>query len=301
MFLTATLWAQPAIKVNHQKIISPNALYLISPCWSPDGLHIAAAGGNYGSIWLYTVATGQWRKLIEENGVGWEFDWSPDGKKIAFRSNMLAGRRKQTTIKIADIASGHAEQLIDYTRNISSPKWVTQDMVAFLIENRMVSFSASLKKQTSPATVPMGKNVCFISGDALMMLKNGQGTKTETPLGGMTFNASFSPDGSRLLFEKTGGKIYWQRVSDDSLKFIANGEMPAWSPDGKWIAYANPKDDGHQFISSDIFACDAGGERHFQLTDTADELEMHPYWSPDGRAIACDSEGKIILLNLETE
>jgi len=35
-------------------------------------------------MWLYTVETETWKMLVKENGVGWDFDWSPDSRKNRF-------------------------------------------------------------------------------------------------------------------------------------------------------------------------------------------------------------------------
>ncbi len=82
-------FAQIPVRVVSTKVISSTEQYLIAPKWSPNGNYIAAAGQNYGSIWLYTVGTQTWKKLVEENGAGWDFDWSPDSKKLPFAPTLL--------------------------------------------------------------------------------------------------------------------------------------------------------------------------------------------------------------------
>ena len=55
---------------------------------------------------------------------------------------------------------------------------------------------------------------------------------------------------------------------------------PAWSPDGKQIAFASNPDG-----NSDIYIMDANGTNLTQIThNDADDLE--PAWSPDGKQIA---------------
>ena len=59
---------------------------------------------------------------------------------------------------------------------------------------------------------------------------------------------------------------------------------PAWSPDGKQIAYYSEV--GGK--PADLFVMDADGSKSRQLTKT-DEAEGYPAWSPDGREIAFES------------
>ena len=295
------LFAETPFKVKEVKVISPDDGYLIAPKWSPNGYFIAAAGDRYGSIWLYSVKTGMWKKLIEENGSGWDFDWSPDSKKITFRVNIFKDKRKKTTIKYIDVIANEIEGISDYGKDFSTPKWITSEIFAYLHKGKYKSFSIINKTFIEPERRLKQKNICLFSNKGIYVRKSNQKLKLLKPLKGKTFNVSFSPDGSKILFEKPGGKIYTLQERTNKIKFIAEGEMPAWSPDGNYIVYANPKDDGHNIISSDIFICDADGQNSQQITQTEEELEMRPHWSPDGKKIVCDSKGKIMLIILEIE
>ncbi|MBN1813487.1 MAG: PD40 domain-containing protein [Anaerolineae bacterium] len=58
---------------------------------------------------------------------------------------------------------------------------------------------------------------------------------------------------------------------------------PAWSPDGKWLAFsANSQGSG----VSDIYRMSAAGDDLTQLTDTEAGYNDYPSWSPDGEQIA---------------
>jgi Tol biopolymer transport system component len=58
---------------------------------------------------------------------------------------------------------------------------------------------------------------------------------------------------------------------------------PAWSPDGREIAFSR----GKSFSSSrGVWVMDADGGRPRKLTHTAESLDGAPTWSPDGARIA---------------
>ncbi|MCI0625796.1 MAG: DPP IV N-terminal domain-containing protein [Acidobacteria bacterium] len=68
-------------------------------------------------------------------------------------------------------------------------------------------------------------------------------------------------------------------TNDSGSEFSRNG-MPAWSPDGKKIAYAHFRTDGVVRIK----VMDADGSNTVTLTTTG--VSMSPSWSPDGKTIA---------------
>jgi Tol biopolymer transport system component len=61
-------------------------------------------------------------------------------------------------------------------------------------------------------------------------------------------------------------------------------DEPAWSPDGKKIAFVRTSSNG----AHDIWVMDMGGANQLNLTRSpgADDRNWHPHWSPDGSKIA---------------
>src|SRR5581483_9695179 len=64
---------------------------------------------------------------------------------------------------------------------------------------------------------------------------------------------------------------------------------PAWSPDGKWIAYQSDYDGDEQW---DIFLASPKTGKVVNLTQTREIAEENPTWSPDGRYLAYEVKPK---------
>lgn len=83
----------------------------------------------------------------------------------------------------------------------------------------------------------------------------------------------------KLVFqERSGGAIYVINADGAGLRRVASGLDPAWSPDGRQIAYSRWDEPRGLFVVS----LDGSPEQRL----VGENLIKSPTWSPDGRAIA---------------
>jgi hypothetical protein len=86
--------------------------------------------------------------------------------------------------------------------------------------------------------------------------------------------------------EVAGGDVFvWERNGRVRL-FARSGHSPAWSPDGKRLAYVR---------QGQLWVADADGSHRARISDRADAVD----WSPDGRRLVVEREGALVLLRAD--
>jgi Tol biopolymer transport system component len=90
--------------------------------------------------------------------------------------------------------------------------------------------------------------------------------------------------------EAAGGGVYL--IGRRGARLLARaGLEPAWSPDGRRVAYVAPGSGG----ASDVFVKDADGTHRGRITRTDGVYEASPSWSPDGLRLAFERDGTIVV------
>ncbi|HEX8687039.1 MAG TPA: S41 family peptidase, partial [Pyrinomonadaceae bacterium] len=96
---------------------------------------------------------------------------------------------------------------------------------------------------------------------------------------------AWSPDSTQIAYPASDGKLRALGVADGQTRELSTSRYgsigpPAWSPDGKWVAYAKPD----VSRTTDIYLVPAGGGEEKKVTFDSFS-DANPRFSPDGRKL----------------
>lgn len=195
------------------------------PRFSPDGKRVAVAtvGGGSSDIWVYDLANKTRLRLTPTDSVSETFpEWTPDGKRVMYRSSPGSGRPSSLIWQSAD-GSGPPEVLLQPAPKQGTPVGV------FTPDGRGLVF----RRAQSPTTASLWYRQ--LGGDTTSRLLLNVGT------GGLAI--SISPNGHWLAYssdESGAEEVYVTAFPTPGARWpisTGGGTEPLWSRDGKAIYY----------------------------------------------------------------
>ena len=261
------------------------------PRWSPDGKWIGFLSGRgdeneNDQLWVMSSSGGEAEKLTEQKGSIDDFAWSPDSKRMVLvikdpDPRDPAGKEKEKkTVPPLVIDRFQFKQDIE---GYLTDRW-SHLYLLDLASRKVEPLTSGKHDDVLPAWAPDGKEIAFVSkrGDDPDRTENWDIYAVAAQPGGKERQLTTAPEAD--------AHPDWQSA-------------PAWSSDGKSIAYihgGDPKKISYA-VHSLAVAPAAGGEPR-NLTATLDRNVVQPWWSADSSSVTgiIEDDGAEVLARFAT-
>lgn len=249
------------------------------PQLSPDGQRVTYTvqtvslkdDKNETRIWMVPTSGGEARPLTAEGVSSSHARWSPDGKSIAFLSAREEGK---TQVWLLNLRGGEAERLTNNPQDVEDFVWSPDSRRLALV-----------LRDPSPEELEAAKEHKEKDGDSK------EKKKAKKPW--VIDRLQFKRDEVGYL-DRRRTHLYSFELASKTLVQITSGDYddsePAWSPDGKSLAFSsnrsNPDPDATYDSNIWVAAADNTDKgAHLTQVTTNPGADTTPAWSPDGKWI----------------
>jgi dipeptidyl aminopeptidase/acylaminoacyl peptidase len=299
---------------------------------------------NLSRIWMVAAHGGEAIPLTSEEVSSSSPRWSPDGKYLAFLSDR---KDDNTDVWLLDRRGGEAQRLTETVQGVDSYAWspdskrlvlVMQDPSPEELEDAAAKKCEDTgkeckNKKTAKKGRPWVIDRYVFKEDEIGYLDRRRkhlyvfdlATKSLTQITSGDFDdahPAWSPDGKSIAFDSNRSTPDPDRNTDSNIWVVAaenkdkgahltqvtnnpgEDNTPAWSPDGKSIAYITQLDPKFYIYATNHLALSpAGGGEAKVLTKTFDRMASAPHFSPDGRSLyfIADDDGTQILCKVPVQ
>src|ERR1051325_11347171 len=223
-------------------------------------------------IWMIPAGGGDAIPMTAEGNSSSHPRWSPDGKYLAFLSERNEGK---TQVWLLDRRGGEAQKLTETIQDVDDFAWAPDSKRLVLV---LKDPSADEKDEAE------AKKKCDPDD------KDGKAKKEDhKPRAIVVDRYRFKEDEVGYL-DRRRNHLYVFDVASKSITQITSGdyddEGPAWSPDGKWIAYVTQTDPKlYIYGTHHIGISPASGGAAKVLTKSFDRMASVARFSPDSKSI----------------
>jgi Tol biopolymer transport system component len=277
------------------------------PAWSPDG-RMLCYDDEY-DLWLVPSAGGKARRLTADHGSDHAPAWSGDGRSIYFSS----WREGTQALWRIDLGGGKIERVTLGTGPEGQPSIARRSgrlAYSTLVERRGIAIldrrtGASTRQSTmweeaAPAFGPDARALYFTSNrqghfdlwaQPLMEGHPEGEPRRLTDQAGSVGTIAVSPDGRFVAYHRVlaGQRDIWIVPARGGLPVNVTGDpavdvQPAWSPDGRRLAFVSDRDGGFHLWLVEVEEGRVSGPP-VRITSGASG-DYLPAWSADGRYLA---------------
>ncbi len=259
--------------------------------WSPDGRSIAFISTRTGSMQVFVMAvddtgkTGEPRQLTTLSGDVDNIVWAPDGQSLAFISEVYPSCKDEPCNAARD--KEHAESTIH-------PRVYDR-----LLYRHWTSWSEGKRNHVFVVPTSGGTPRDLLAGADY----DSPPREREGP-----HPIAFAPDSRTICFTaitdameatSTNADLFEDAVTGGTPRKLTTNPgfdgAPAYSPDGRSIAYHSQARNGYESDRWRLMVLDRASGRSTSLTDEFDRSVDTPLWSADSRTIYFNAEDRGVM------
>lgn len=195
---------------------------------SPDGTQLAV--GMRGDIFLVPAAGGEGKRVTDSLARDYDFDWSPDGRSLAYVSERGANQ----DLYLLDVATGASRRL-----------------------------TTSTEPESSPQFSPDGRSLAFIrgnSGGQIVTMPASGGPEKVVVQSAFLNTVKWSPDSRWLAYSRRSEaavtNVYVTPASGGAeinvSRWNGTNSAPAWSPDGSKLFFFSSRSGNMDIYAADL-------------------------------------------------
>lgn len=266
------------------------------PRWSPDGRWLAflsSRGDDNDSdqLWLLPRAGGEAEKITTLRTGVEDFAWSPDSSRLVLVVRDLDAREAaaQQAEKDKKTPPPLVIDRFQFKQDITgylTGAYAHLQLLDLATRKAEPLTAAGPHDDVLPAWSPNGREIAFVTkrGDDPDRTENWDVYVIAAEPGAKERQLTTSP-------ETDCHPDWWDSA-------------PAWSPDGKWIAYLHGADPKKiEYAANTLAIIPAAGGPARILTPTLDRNLLKPRWSPDGQSVLAlledDGEQQLLCVPLD--
>jgi dipeptidyl aminopeptidase/acylaminoacyl peptidase len=242
-----------------------------SPRWSPDNKYLSFVssrqGAKAGQVWILNRAGGEAVKITDIKGGVSDHAWSPDSRRLVLVVNDPDPSDKDADAPETEKKTAKPIVIDRYRFKADGDGFLRGErshLYLFDVEAKKAEILTPGKfEESSPAWSPDGRQIAFLR-------VHGEGDVDKMP--------------NRDLFvidAKPGAQP--RRLTTTTAE---EGGRPAWSPDGRQIAYLLGDEVKYSaYDQSRLLVVPAAGGEGRDLTRALDRPVSNPFWSSDGSSL----------------